>query len=280
MKPAGSRACGFFYCATVLAYICTVEVVISEIIGRTGFITLNNPEKRNALGPEMVGSLKLSIQNYLNNEAVKVIVLRSHGPAFCSGADLGYLSEIRNFSAEENLADTHNLRELFDLIHAGNKVFISEVNGPALAGGCGLATICDFCFASPEASFGYTEARIGFVPALVMVYLQQRLSGKDLTEILLTAKIFSADEAARMHLINKVVPQNELEHYTLQFAEKLAETVSSDSVRLIKGMLRTLPSMSFDEGLDFAERTNVEARSTADCIRGIDAFLNKEKISW
>lgn len=271
---------GFLFSVMISCYFCEVSKVESIVKNRIGYITLNQPEKRNALGPLMVNNLKKQIQAFLENPNVKIIVFRGKGPAFCSGADLEYLNQIREFSFEENLADSQNLRELFDLIHRADKVFISEVNGPALAGGCGLATICDFCFASPEAIFGYTEARIGFVPALVMVYLKEKIMGKNLREILLTAKTFSADDAFHMGLINKVVPAPELSHYTEQFAESMAMAVSGNSVKLIKTMLRNIHHMSFDDALDYASKVNAEARNSKDCIRGIQSFLNKEKISW
>lgn len=261
-------------------YFCIVGIVTTEIRDRIGYIQPDLPEKRNALGPDMVRELKEAVRNFLRDDAVKIIVFRSDGPAFCSGADLEYLSRIREFTHEENLADSNNLRELFDLIHKGDKIFISEVNGPALAGGCGLATICDFCFASPEATFGYTEARIGFIPALVMVYLQQRISGHDLREMLLTARIMKAEEAWHKGLVNGIVPATELPQYVSEFAKNLATTVSGNSVSMIKEMLRSIHAMGFDEALALAAENNAKARKSADCIRGIDAFLNKEKISW
>ncbi|MCC7298614.1 MAG: enoyl-CoA hydratase/isomerase family protein [Bacteroidia bacterium] len=252
----------------------------TQINNRIGYITLNNPEKRNALGPDMVKALKEAIGLFLNDAEIRVIVLRAKGPAFCSGADLGYLSQIRDFSYQENVADSQSLRALFDKIYHGNKIFISEVNGPALAGGCGLATICDFCFATPESSFGYTEARIGFVPALVMVYLRHRISGNHLRDLLLTARILKADEAAEIQLINKVLPLGELSAHVEAFAENVANTTSGSSASYIKSLLRQLPGLPLNEALDLAAETNAAARKSEDCIKGIDAFLNKEKIQW
>jgi len=216
----------------------------------------------------------------LDNDLVKVVVIKGEGPVFCSGADLEYLAKIREFSMEENLADSNNLRELFELIYHADKLIISEVNGPALAGGCGLATICDFCFASDLASFGYTEARIGFVPALVMVYLQQKINGKNLRELLLTAEIIPAKKAAEIGLINRVVPASELSEYVFDFANDWNNSISSSSVTYIKKMLRNISGMNHNEALDYAAATNAEARMSDDCIRGIDAFLNKTKIKW
>lgn len=247
---------------------------------RVAYIVLNMPEKRNALGPEMVNTLKSTIEGLLASPQVKVIVFKSSGSVFCSGADLAYLSEIRNFSDEENLLDSQNLRGLFDLIYNGDKIFISEVNGPALAGGCGLATICDFCFSSESAKFGYTEARIGFVPALVMVYLQNRINGRDLRELLLTSKHIDATEAKRMGLVNEVVPEKDLSKHVSEFAKKMVHEVSGNSIKYIKKMIREIADMNQADALDYAAKMNAEVRKSDDCIKGIDAFLNKDKIQW
>lgn len=261
-------------------YFCKVQLVLTEIKNRVGYITLNRPEKRNALSPELVDELKSGISAFLSNDEVKVVVLKSADKPFCAGADLAYLAKIRNFSRAENVADSQNLRQLFDLLHKSPKVFISQVEGPALAGGCGLATICDFCFATDEATFGYTESKIGFVPALVMVYLQGRIKGADMRDILISGRVFSATEAVGMGLVNKVLPPDEIENYTQEFAEKLCKTISGQSVAFIKEMLRKLPGLTLDEGLDYAADMNANARSSADCIKGIDSFLNKEKLQW
>lgn len=257
-----------------------MELVITEIKNRVGYVVLNRPEKRNALSPQLVSELTAAIQDFLYDETVKVIVLKSADKPFCAGADLAYLQEIRHFSREENLADSRRLRDLFDLIHRGNKVFISQVEGPALAGGCGLATLCDFCYASPEATFGYTESKIGFVPALVAVYLQYRIAGHHMRELLLTGKIMAAEEAHSMGLVNRVVSDDRIGLEVTALAEQLCETVSGGSVAYIKQLLRKVPGMDMDEALEYAASLNAEARSSADCIKGIDAFLNKEKIKW
>ncbi len=187
---------------------------------------------------------------------------------------------MRHFSREENLADSRRLRDLFDLIHRGNKVFISQVEGPALAGGCGLATLCDFCYATPEATFGYTESKIGFVPALVAVYLQYRIAGHHMRELLLTGKVIAADEAHSMGLVNTVVADDQIQHAVTAFAEQLCETTSGVSVAYIKQLLRKTPGMHMDDALEYAASLNAEARGSGDCVKGIDSFLNKEKIKW
>lgn len=251
-----------------------------SVEGRIAKITLNQPEKRNALGPQMVAALKSEIRKQLEDEEVKIILLAAQGPAFCSGADLEYLKQIRNFSDEDNLKDSQNLRELFDVIYNSNKLIVSKVNGPALAGGCGLATICDYCIASDTAKFGYTESRIGFIPALVMVYLRQRIQGAALRDLLLSARILEATEAKELGLVDYVVPAENLDAFTNEFLNGLLTSVSGSSIALIKEMLRELPGKNMEEALDYAARMNMRARRTEDCMRGIDSFLNKEKIQW
>ena len=257
-----------------------MDVIKTIVENRVARIVLNRPEKRNALSPELVEALKTSIKDLLGRDDVKVIVIKSADKPFCAGADLAHLAKIRDFSFEENLADSQSLRALFDLIHGSHKIFISQVEGPALAGGCGLASICDFCFATEDAQFGYTESRIGFVPALVAVYLRQRLRGSDIRDLLLSGRIISAADAQKMGLVNEVIPAGAIETAVADFASKLCATVSSASVEHIKNLLKSIEGMEISQALDFAAELNARARSGADCIAGIDAFLNKTKLQW
>ncbi len=150
-----------------------MDIVLYEVKERIGYLTLNRPEKRNALNFELVAALKEAFTRAENDPGVKVVVLRANGEAFCAGADLAYLQQLQQFSFEENLADSNHLKDLFLMIYQLKKVVIAQVQGHALAGGCGLATVCDFVFAVPEAKFGYTEVKIGFIPALVLVFPRQ-----------------------------------------------------------------------------------------------------------
>jgi methylglutaconyl-CoA hydratase len=145
--------------------------VLSHIENRIGFITLNRPDKRNAMSPEMIEGLEKVLEDFEGNSAIKVVVLRAEGKAFCAGMDLAYLQEMQNYSFEQNLADSARLKGLFSRIYEFPKVVIAQVQGHALGGGFGLVTVCDFAYSSSEAKFGYTEAKIGFVPALVSVFL-------------------------------------------------------------------------------------------------------------
>ena len=256
-----------------------MSLILTNIEGRVGTIVLNRPEKRNALSAELVTELKQAFLDFNSNENVKIILLKSASLPFCAGADLAYLMQLRNFTFDENVADSQHLKELFELIYTSPKITISQVEGPALAGGCGLATVTDFCFASIEATFGYTEAKIGFLPALVMVYLREKVGMQVMTDWLLTGRIFGADEAFNCGLIYQVSASDDIEKQVNDFIAKLTIGVSQQSIAGIKKMMRNLP---FDrsEALNYAAEMNAHARATTDCRKGIDAFLNKEKITW
>ncbi|HQQ98708.1 MAG TPA: enoyl-CoA hydratase/isomerase family protein, partial [Cyclobacteriaceae bacterium] len=165
-----------------------MAVVDYEVADRIGTITLNRPEKRNALSPELIQSLHEMFLRAEQDDRCKVIVLRAEGEAFCSGADLGYLQQLQQFTFDENLEDSRRLRDLLLLMYRLKKVIIAEVQGSAIAGGCGLMTVCDFAFTIPDAKFGYTEVRIGFVPALVSVFLIRKIGEARARQLLLTGK--------------------------------------------------------------------------------------------
>lgn len=262
-------------------YFCAMEAVLREQLeDRICRLTLNRPEKRNALNPALVAALTDRITYHMQADETRVIVLEGAGEAFCAGADLAYLQQIRHNSREENVADSMRLKALYALILRGPKPVIAAVHGPALAGGCGLANACDFCFATPEASFGYTETKIGFIPALVSVFLQRKINGQAARELLLSGRILSATEARQLGMLTDVFDAGSLITEVLRFATRLAAHNSGEAIALTKRLLWESSGLSLDAGMNHAAGMNAEARSSADCIRGIDAFLNKEKISW
>lgn len=245
-----------------------------------GYITLNRPDKRNALSADMVTELKLAFSAAEDDETCKVIVLRAAGEVFCAGADLAYIQELQGFGYTDNLADSTHLMQLFHQIYTLNKVVVGQVQGHALAGGCGLATICDFAFTVPEAKFGYTEVKIGFLPAIVSVFLLRKIGEARTKQLLLTGDIITADKAAEFGLVNFVVSREELADNVFRFARRLCTENSGQSMELTKEMLARIPEMPLEDSLLYAAQMNAEARGSQDCRRGIAAFLNKEKISW
>jgi methylglutaconyl-CoA hydratase len=256
-----------------------MAVILSEIKDKTGTILLNRPEKKNALNKEMVQTLFKLLKSWQDREDIKVVLLKGAGDVFCAGADLNYLQQLQKNTFEENLADSGGLMELFKLIHRFPKPVIAEINGPALAGGCGLATVCDFSFATEESTFGYTEVRIGFIPAIVMIFLVRKIGEGKTRELLLSGNIISAESAKNYGLINKVVKKENLQNEVNEFISKLIRNNSGKSMEMIKEMLHHLPA-DYDQALHYAAEMNARARETDDCKKGIRAFINKEKISW
>ncbi|MCA6378103.1 MAG: enoyl-CoA hydratase/isomerase family protein [Cytophagales bacterium] len=257
-----------------------MSLVIYTVQDRVGYIALNRPEKRNALSGDMVTELKAAFARAEEDETVKVIVLKANGEAFCAGADLAYLQQLQQFSLEENLLDSNHLKDLFQQIYQLKKVVIAHVQGHALAGGCGLATICDFVFSTPEAKFGYTEVKIGFIPALVSVFLIRKIGEQKAKQLLLSGDLMQGEEAVRMGLVNYLFAKEELEQRVNSFAQFLIKNNSGQSMALTKQMIGEVQSMPLSEALAHAVEQNALARGSADCKKGIAAFLNKEDIVW
>jgi len=247
---------------------------------RVAYLTLNRPEKRNALSFDMVTALMVHINQAIGNDAVRAIVFRSEGKAFCSGADLESLQQMQQNTFDQNFADSKHLLDLFQLIHTCPKLTIAEVNGPALAGGCGLATLTDFTFASEKATFGYTEARIGFIPALVSVYLTRKIGETKTKQLLLSAAVLSANEALLLGLVYQIEPSETISKKVTAFAEQLISQNSGNSIASTKALLIATEHLPLEEALELAASENAKARASADCQKGIASFLNKEAIVW
>jgi methylglutaconyl-CoA hydratase len=254
-----------------------IEYSVSDKIG---YITLNRPDKRNALNFEVVADLKEAFKTASEDTKVKVIVLKANGDVFCAGADLAYLQQLQKNTFEENLADSNHLKELFYQIYTLNKVVIAQIEGHAIAGGCGLATVCDFSFSVPEAKFGYTEVRIGFIPAIVKVFLLRKIGEIKAKELLLTGELITAEVAKIMGLINNIVPAEAIADTVKGFANMLIKNNSGQSMAYTKQMIANVQSMSLEDGLDYAAEMNAKARASEDCKKGIASFLNKEPIVW
>ncbi len=251
---------------------------MSEIIYQTAnnvaTITLNRPEKRNALNDDLVNSLKNALRDADTDEDLRAIVIRGAGKDFCSGADLSALQKIAESDVLENLADAKNLLELFAMIRKLKVPVIAAVKGRALAGGCGLATACDLVLACESARFGYPEVKIGFVAAMVMAILRRNLSEKRSFELITQGFEFSAAEAERIGLINRVFTDEtfdeDVENYVSVYGN-----VSRVAVILSKKLLYQMDGMNFETSLETGAQINTIARLTADCRQGIAKFLNK-----
>jgi methylglutaconyl-CoA hydratase len=257
-----------------------MALVEYEVNNKIAYLTLNRPDKRNALNSEMVAQLSDAFRKASMDEEAKVIVLKANGKVFCAGADLGYLQQLQHNTFEENIADSTQLASLFELIYTLNKVVIAQIHGHAIAGGCGLATVCDFSFAVPEANFGYTEVKIGFIPAIVSLFLIRKIGEGRARELLLSGELISAEQAQVYGLINYITEESALALNVQDFARKLCQNNSAQSMASTKQLIAHIQTMDLSSGLQFAARMNAETRESADCKKGIAAFLNKQEIRW
>ena len=243
-------------------------------------LTLNRPEKRNALSADLVSELKVALAAATANDSIRVVVLTGEGKVFSAGADLTALQVLQTATEEENLADSQHLAELFRMIARHPKPIIAKVNGHAIAGGCGLASVCDFSLVAKGAKLGFTETRIGFVPAIVAVFVLRKLGEAAARDLFLRGHLIEAAEAARIGLVTLVVPADKLDAAVDELAEELARETSGSAVALTKELLAELPGMSLTEALNYAARLNARARGTDDCKAGIAAFLNRTDPPW
>ena len=241
-------------------------------------VTLNRPERRNALNPQMIEELVDVIES-MSRRSCGVMILTGRGPAFCAGLDLEHLKALVHKSAAEHREDSQHIARLFRSLYDLPLPTIAAVNGHAIAGGMGLATICDFTLAVPEAKFGYTEARIGFVPAMVSAFLALQVGEKQARDLLLTARLFAAEEARQMGLVNEVVNESSLTGRARQLAHQLLQN-SPESLRATKKLLSEHTREQLDRQLRAAIESNASARSTGDFQEGVSSFLEKRKPNW
>src|SRR5271154_3733198 len=241
-------------------------------------ITLNRPDKRNAISFELIDDLLHALDEVAKSDAI-VLILTGAGTAFSSGMDLDNLKSLLGRTPEQNLKDSQTMVQLFRSLYEFPKVTIAAVNGAAIAGGTGLALLCDFTLAVPEAKFGYTEVRIGFVPAIVSTFLLRQVGEKQARDLLLTGRIFGADEAARMALINEIVAPENLMTRARELAALLMEN-SPASLRATKQLLSDHARGEINAQIEAAVRENAAIRTTADFREGIASFLEKRKPVW
>jgi methylglutaconyl-CoA hydratase len=241
-------------------------------------ITLNRPDKRNAISYELIQDLLAALDEVAKSRAL-VLVLTGAGKAFCSGLDLDSLKALIGRTPEQSLEDSRTMAHLFRTLYDFPKLTIAAVNGPAIAGGTGLATLCDFTLAVPAAKFGYTEVRIGFVPAIVSTFLLRQVGEKIARNLLLTGRLFDAQEALRIGLITEIVPAENLMKRTAALAAQLMEN-SPGSLLFTKRLLSAAARAEMDAQIDAAVRENAAIRSTPDFREGITSFLEKRKPKW
>ncbi len=249
-----------------------------EIDAQIATLTLNRPEKRNAISRLMMDELLVALDE-VDGSPAGAVIMTGAGKAFCAGMDLEELKALTSQTPEQHREDSRRIADLLRRVYSYPKPLIAAVNGPAIAGGCGLATLADFTLAAPEATFGYTEVRIGFMPAIVAVFLLRQIGDKHARDLLLTGRIAGAEEAYRLGLVSEIVPPERLLHRAHELAGALLG-VSPTSLTFTKRLLHQISETELNRELDLAVEENARIRSTADFREGLASFLEKRKPHW
>src|ERR1700692_4631896 len=254
------------------------ETLKLEFPGELAILTLNRPEKRNAISPQMLSELQVALDTIEKSHA-RVGILTGIGKAFSAGMDLEMLSAIARQSPQENMDDSRRMARIFRRIWSFTKPLIAAVNGAAYAGGCGIATLCDFTLAVPDAKFGYTEVKIGFLPAIVSVFLTRQIGDKRSRDLLLTGRIIQDAEAQEFGMVREVVPSEHLLDRANDLAADLI-AASPSSLPRAKHLMTSAAAASLDHDLERAILENARIRCTPDFKEGVASFLEKRKPVW
>ncbi len=250
--------------------------ILYKVDGGIAEIMLNRPEKMNSLDEELIHDLDKMMRDFSVNDEVQVVVITGAEGNFCSGLYLDYLQKISEYDILENKEDSRRFKDMLMSIYSCSKPVIAKVKGYCLAGGAGIASACDIIVADETAKFGYTEVKIGFIPAIVMLFLLKRVTETHAKDLLLSARMIDAQEAYRIGFINHCVTASELDSKVYEICEMLKKN-SSSSIKLTKEMFGNISGMDFDEGLEYACNLNAITRMTPDCKAGVAKFLDKNK---
>ncbi len=249
-------------------------MIIYEKHETYSIIKLNNPEKRNALSPELLRQLKEKLIEIENDKTTNSLIITGEGKSFCAGADLKYLNELKNNSTIENQKDSQNLAELFLILYNFPKPTIAAVNGAAIAGGCGLTSVCDFIVADRLTSkFGYSEVKIGFIPAIVSIFIIRRIGEGKARQLLLSGDIIDAKEAKEIGFVNYI--SDDVLKSSIELAGRLS-TNSLTSMKETKLMINKISNLNVEEAVNYCIQLNTISRSTEDFRKGLEKFLNKK----
>lgn len=249
------------------------DVIISDH-DSIRLLTLDRPDKRNALNDAVVAALKGGLREADSDESLRAVVIRGAGKDFCSGADLSSIQKIAGATYEENVEDARSLAELFELIRQVRVPVIAAVHGRALAGGAGLGFGCDLVVAARSARFGFPEVKIGFVPAMVAAIVRRNLGEKKSFELLTRGDEFSAEEAAAIGLVNHLLPDEDFDTAAIEYASRYAR-LSGSAVAMTKRLLYDIDADDLSTAIAKGVETNARARMTDDCKKGIAKFLEK-----
>lgn len=245
-----------------------------SVNNKIGLIKLNRPEKRNALHPDLVKVFKEKLEHAEKDEKVSLVIITGEGKSFCAGADLSYLNDLRNYSSLENEEDSKSLADLFLQIYNFPKPTIAAVNGAAIAGGCGLVSVCDLIVADrQQAKFGYSEVKIGFIPAVVSIFLVRKIGEGRAKHLLLTGEIINAEKAFQIGLVNYLA--DDVQQFSTELADELLKN-SDYSMQFTKKIVNDISTLPVEKAVEYCIGLNALSRTSKDFINGLSSFLNKK----
>ena len=254
----------------------TIKIIEENNIA---ILTLNRPNKRNSLNREMVKEIKGALSTLKGNDNISALVITGEGKAFCAGADLSYLQTLLEATYEENLKDSLELKDMYYNLYTFPKPTVAMVNGPAVAGGCGLVNVCDFVFSVDNAKFGYPEVKIGFLASIVSIFLAQSIGERNAKKLLLTGDLISAEQALDIGLVDQIVSEKDLKSFCVNYLNKLRDN-SSQSIDNTKKLFYDIIFDDLNNKLLKACEFNAHSRNTNDFKEGISSFLEKRKPNW
>jgi methylglutaconyl-CoA hydratase len=242
-------------------------------------IALNRPQVHNAFNETMVQELRQAFEAVCRTEGVRVVVLTGQGKSFCAGADLNWMSQVKDYSFEDNLKESKSLAELMYAIYALPVPTIARVNGAAIGGGAGLMAACDLAIAAQTAKFSLSEVKLGLVPAVISPYVIRRVGESACREFFLTGERLTAEKALRFGLINEVVPLEDLDEAVQERVTQL-QSSGPQALSTCKEILRRVPGMSFEEARAYTAEIIASLRISQEGQEGMSAFLEKRKPGW
>lgn len=259
-----------------------MDILLQHREGPFLILSLNDPARANPLSPELAEELTRVLEESALDESLRAIIIEGRGKHFSAGADLRALESIaRGGDETANIEDSHRLERLFAVLLDHSKLMIAAISGAAIAGGCGLASACDFVIAEENARFSYTEVRIGFIPALVSTFLARRVGQRNLRRILLNPEILSAQEASDIGLVDEVVVEGSALDRARELALEISHKASPAAFAATKRLLNDSIGLEWREALNRAAEANVEQRSHPECLHGVSYFLeHKSTPDW
>ena len=255
------------------------ETLIYDVHDRVARVTLNRPHVHNAFNEVLIKELTDVFRDIEVRDDIRVAVLTGKGKSYCAGADINWMRKVKNYTFEENYADTFKLSELLYLVYSLPKPVVGRINGSAIGGGVGFVTICDIVIASSRAKFGFSEVKLGLIPACISPYIIRKCGEGNVRELFLTGERLTAEKAAAVGLVNRVVAPEELDEAVNDLVSQLASS-GPNALKMCKDLLKNVPSMSLEQARDYTTQALAELRMSDEAQEGTAAFLEKRKPSW